>query len=335
MVKTGTKGIFQSDVLIRTAVIAALEEMKANPWLLDFVFAWLAHDDLTKTKKHYGEHGIEEAKEWFLNTEISVSMAYRPDRPEFPSINIELLNSNESGANSLGDVSNEGVSEDIDASEILIRPKPVLGPFTPASYDSTTGIVTLPTNLTTENLFSGNMLYDAVSNRGYVIDEVLDESTFTIAKGVTANFTRAFVAPRENFHTVLLESVEFAETYRLRCMVNTTPVHLTYLHSILMFILLRSKEDLLEARGFERTTITSGNIMYVEGKDATERISARDITISGFVRQFWPKRITQKIDGVIGGMKVLEGGQSPASIEQNVVDQGWSMEDDQFAALLK
>src|SRR4051812_27437995 len=101
MVRTTTKGIFQSDILIRTMLIQALKDLKDKPWLLDFVFAWLPDDDLTATQ--YGLVEVDKAKEWFQNTEIIVSMAYRTDRPQLPCIGIELVDSVEDIA-TLGDI---------------------------------------------------------------------------------------------------------------------------------------------------------------------------------------------------------------------------------------
>lgn len=328
MIRTTTRGIFQSDLLIRTAVMTAIEELRQNPWLLDFVFAWLPNDSLSKSD--YGDREVQDAKDWFLNTDISVTMAYRHDRPQLPCIGIELLDSNEGGANSLADVHYDS-SEYVNADEIIIRPKPALGPFTPKSYDSATGIVTLPDNVWTRNVFEGNILYDAVANKGYPIRSILSDTAFAIDKGVRANFTRAFVAPRESLQIAKLESVEFQETYRLRCYVNTTAVHLTYLHSILTFVLLRSKEALLESRGFERTVLRSQGIALNGSPEEPEKIYYRDIVISGFVRQYWPKTITPTIDGIIvESIRVIDGGKSPDGIAKQVEEQGWMMEKDHF-----
>lgn len=334
MISTRTKGIFQSDVLIRTAVLAALEDMRDNPWLLDFAFSWLANDDLTKGDKHYGVDGIEEAKTWFKNTKIAVVMSFRTDRPQLPCIAIELVDSSENGANSLGDVSSEGATESIEASDIVIRPRPILGPFTPKSYDSSTGTVTLPSGTTTSGVFAGNVLYDSKTNRGFIVKDVVDDSRFRIDAGVRANFTHAYVAASSQMHVAHLESVEFQETYRLRCYVNTAPVHLLYLYSILTFALLRYKQDLLEARGFERTTIRSQNIFEPQGADAAELLFARDTVISGYVRQYWPKSILPQIHGIaVGPLKVIGGGVSPTGIQSAVEEQGWMMDEDQLAGL--
>jgi len=75
---TSTLGIHQSDVIIRTAIIAALADLRANPWKLDYVFSSLPKDTLTA--KSYGEKDIAQAKRWFLSTEIPVTMVPRIDK---------------------------------------------------------------------------------------------------------------------------------------------------------------------------------------------------------------------------------------------------------------
>lgn len=330
MIRTSTKGILQSDILIRTAVIEAFNELRKDPWLLDFVFAWMVSDDLTRSQ--YGERDLQEAKNWFLKSEISVTMSYRVDRPQLPCVAIELIDSVEDAA-TLGDVSAEGPFEDIDGTETVIQPQPVLGPFTPRSYSSSTGKVILPNNLDTSNVFEGNIIFDTKTNKGYQITSVVDDSSFLINPGINANFTKAYIAPLNSFFTVFLESLIFRENYRLRCYVNTAPIHLTFLHSILLFQLLRKKEDLLEGRGFERSTVSSGPIGAWEGEENRELTWYRDITTAGYVRQYWPKRITPKLDGINFGIKIMDSGSTPLAIQTQVIGQGWGLEDDQFSAL--
>lgn len=330
MVRTSTKGILQSDILIRTAIMEALDEVRKTPWLLDFVFSWMVSDELTRSQ--YGEKELDEAKRWFLNSEIIVTMSYRVDRPQLPCIAIELIDSVEDVA-TLGDVNLEGPYEEIDGTETVIQPQPVLGPFTPKSYNSSTGKITLPDNLNTIQIFEGNIIFDIKTNKGYQIISIYDDSSFFINPGVNANFTKAYIAPLSSLYTVALESLSFRENYRLRCYVNTAPVHLTFLHSILLFQMLRKKEDLLEGRGFERSTINSGPIGAWEGEGNVELTWYRDITTTGYVRQYWPKKITPKLDGINFGIKIMDSGSTPPSIQDQVINQGWELEDDQFSAL--
>src|SRR6476646_6304158 len=46
---TNCKGVFQGDIIIRTALIEGMRDIRRQPWLLDYAFASLAQDDLTKS----------------------------------------------------------------------------------------------------------------------------------------------------------------------------------------------------------------------------------------------------------------------------------------------
>jgi hypothetical protein len=69
--------------------------------------------------------------------------------------------------------------------------------------------------------------------------------------------------------------------------------------------------------------------------ESKEIIFIRDITVTGFIRQYWPGRPTQKLDGIIvDSLKIIGGGTTPDAIRQQVIDQGiWDMENDQFSVL--
>ena len=98
---TEALGVHQSDVIIRTAIVAAIADLRANPWLLDYVFASLPRDD--RTMKDYGEKEVQRAKEWFMKTNVPVFMVPRMDEAKVPCITIKLLDSSEAEV-TLGDV---------------------------------------------------------------------------------------------------------------------------------------------------------------------------------------------------------------------------------------
>jgi hypothetical protein len=61
------KGIHPSDFILRTAMLAALQDMRDNPALLDWVFAACGRpaDEGRVPGKQ-----IQEGKQWFLNSKI-------------------------------------------------------------------------------------------------------------------------------------------------------------------------------------------------------------------------------------------------------------------------
>ncbi len=325
MIKSSVShGMVPSDILIRGAIVAALEDLRKNPRLLDYVFMWYSNDDLTS--KIYGDSEKARAKKWFLSTEIFVSMNYRADDVKFPMISIGLQSSTEDQS-TLGDVNYE-TTEDVPASEVAVTPQMLLGPFTPKSYDSATGIVTLPDNLTTDNVYDNTILVDTVSNRGFIIREVLDTTSFLIDEDSEANFTNSYVAPIDDFYVVSFESCLFKQSFSIKAFAQAEPVHVLYLQAILEFILMRYKELLLEARGFERSTISTGPLYEWKESDK-DTVYARDITLTGYVRQYWPKMISPKIQGIkIQGLEIMGGTVTPPGFLSLVLAQGWGMPDD-------
>lgn len=282
---TEARGIFQSDVIIRTALLAAFADMRKNPWLLDSAFANLRQDDLTL--KDYGDLEIARAKEWFLNNEIQVRLDIDPNPPKFPCVSVLLAQSTEE-ENTIADVHYQ-------TSEGLAQPWPVLvGPFVPKAYDLATGVMKLPDSVTFQSdIAPGMVLLDRIGQI-YTINDVRDATTIVIDPGITADFGDVVVKAAQPAYGVTIESASFREMYSIGCAVESEPVHLVYLHSIVTFALLRYREDLLEARGFERSSLASTETRKNPVFD-TEHVFSRYIAITGFVRQYWPKRIKARI----------------------------------------
>jgi hypothetical protein len=320
-------GIVPSDILIRTAIIAGLKDLRDNPFLLDYVFNWYSTDDLTKNI--YGDSEKRRAKNWFLNNEISVSMNFRTDDPKFPMIAIGLQSSSEDQA-TLGDV-NYDVSEETPSSEFGIKIDPILGPFTP-TYDPVTGYVIIPDGFSTSEVFVNQILFSPSIKEGFVITDVLSDNRFVIQTGLNVDFTNAIIMPIDSFYVVSIESCLFKETYLLKCFAQSDPVNLLYLHSILVFILYRYKQEFLEKRGFDRQ-VTSSGPMYVHQlpQSQNEMTFGRDVTLTGYCRQYWPKMISPKIQGVkINGIEIVSGTTTPDALLALVQAQGWHMLDDNF-----
>lgn len=319
-------GWVPSDVLVRTAITSALDDLRKNPFLLDYIFQWFASDDLTNNV--YGETERQRAKKWFLNTEIFILMNYRADDPKFPCVSVGLQSSVED-LSTLGDV-NYDTQEEVQASDVgIISPLIQVGPFTPKSYDPTTGIVVFPDNLSTDIVFVNQILTDVTNNVGYVIRDVLDESSIKIDPNLlNVNLTNSYIAPIDSFYVTAIESCLFKQTFSLKCFAQSEPVHLLYLHTIIEFILFRYKELLLEGRGFDRSTVASGPV-YIFSETEKELTFGRDITLTGYVRQYFPKSINPKIQGFkIHGIEILGGTATPVGLLSTVKAQGWGMPGD-------
>src|SRR5277367_1781615 len=86
-------GVTNTDIILRTAIMTALDDVRANPWILDFFLQSLLHDELTR--KFYGEKELLEIKSWVLDNEIFVTMAHQLNQAKQPHISIEVAEENE------------------------------------------------------------------------------------------------------------------------------------------------------------------------------------------------------------------------------------------------
>lgn len=305
-------GIHQSDVIIRSALTAAIADLRANPWLLDYVFASLPQDTLTW--KEYGEKSVQQAKQWFLRTNIPVKVVPVLNELTVPCVTISLISSSEvTQESTIGDVHSE-------SSEQTTSPWPALTPiFAPVSYNQSTGIMVVPT--LPEDIYPapGMYLVDKVG-RYHEVLEVLDSTTLKIQPGTVADFRETILKSGRAGFVANIESSSFREAYRVGVHVGGDPAPLVWLHSIVTFILMRYKEALLEARGFERSTHSSSDFQR-DSQFETEMVFSRYIELTGYVRQYWPKAIASPIDAVVmdpirvsgenASVKVADAGVDP------------------------
>ena len=283
---TEALGIQQSDIIIRGAIIAAINDLRANPYLLDYAFASLPADTLTA--KEYGIAEVAKAKDWFQHQEIKVFLNVNFNNVQFPCISIALANSVEDDT-TLGDVHYQP-QEDTDINWPLFA-----GPITPVSYTTTTGVLVFSKESLGGLILAPGMLVVDKTGQQYPIVDVPDyTTTVAIAKGTVADFTDCSIRPARPAQVTSIESAAYKETYSLGCHADSESVHVTYLHSILVFALLRYKETLLEGRGFERSTISSADLRR-DDETLPEMIYSRYVTITGYIRQAWPKVTANKI----------------------------------------
>lgn len=317
---TKSLGLFQSDIIIRTGIVAALQEMRAHRWLLDYIFAQLPQDGLTY--KQYGIAEAEKFKKWFLETEINVRMNYDLlQNPKFPCISIALVESTEDKS-PLGD-KNYDIIEKLSSSTLIAT----IGPLAAVSYDTNTGKLVIP-NDNNVDIYAGMLVLDGNTRMTYPILELDSNTDLYITTGIQSTLSNLFIVPADQYYAVTLERTQARETYRLGCHAQGHSIELTYLYYVLLFIIHWGKQKYFEARGFELSKYSSTDFIP-EAEFANEIVFSRYTTFSGLVNHFWPKSASLTIQGVNGGLfKVLDGGQSPNSIDTS--NQMWSMElDDQ------
>jgi hypothetical protein len=282
-------GIFQGDLIIRTAIIEAINDLRRNPYLLDYVFASLPVDTLTA--KEYGAQDVAKAKDWFQKTNVFTYLSININEVKFPCISINLVSSTEE-ENTFSDTHYQP-TEDVDRDWPLLA-----GPLTPSTYNSVNGtIVFTEASLKGLVLVSGMII---VTNTGqaYPVLEVPDNvTTVVIESGHILDLEDVQVRAARPAYVARVESAGYREVYSLGCHVDSEAIHLIYLHSILIFALHRYRETLLEGRGFERSSITSTDLRR-DDSNLPEFMYDRYVQLTGYVRQSWPKAIARKMESM-------------------------------------
>lgn len=301
-------GIVQSDLLIRHAIIEGIRQLRANPWLLDYIWSWQKYDSLTKNK--YGQKEIDQAKKWFLSTEIPVFLYGLQENIQSPSVTIQLSNAEPEHV-TLGDIH---YTPSIEVDHPTEQWPPLTAPLNPV-YDNSAGKIVLPED---PGIIIVPGLKMVLSNgTAYEIQKVDSNTVFYIEEGLVVDLKDSVIKSNSAKVLLPLESMMYKETYIIGCHVNTEPAHLLYLYSIIAFVLLWGKEELLEARGFAKSFFNASDFGKNEAFQV-ENMWARYINLTGTVQHIWPKQFVGKIDGIeISALKVIGGENVPSPLDPN------------------
>lgn len=107
--ETEVTGVFQGAIIIRSAIIRALQELRENPNLIWDALASLPQDDLTAGR--YGELTIQQCIDWFTKTNCPVKLGLVLTQMTSPCVSVELVGGDEAEA-TIGDVDYNVVEED-------------------------------------------------------------------------------------------------------------------------------------------------------------------------------------------------------------------------------
>lgn len=317
-------GIFQGDIIIKRAIELGIEDMRKNPWLIDHMM-----DDLVKSPyfdKEYGQKQIDACKEWFKRSRIGFYMSQENGRNEYPCITIEMGSSNEKQEmKTMADQSTE--SEILLPNKIGKKIPYVVKPFVPTGYDISSGTVSLPDNLVgIDDVAEGMILVDPTTGNGYPIEDI-NADGIVIEAGLPIEASELAVLPMNQFYKARVEHTFFQETYNIGCHAHGDPQSLMFLHSIVLYSLLRYRESLFEANGFTETTF-SNSPPGINPSFSTEAevLWSRTVSISGQVENSWiktPRRVIENValrektaTGFKGGIKIISNFDPPEFIDE-------------------
>ena len=291
-----TIGIFQGDLIVKTAIELGLEDMRKQPWLIEDVFRSLIENPILKLK--YGMKEVARAKEFIINNNIPIYMSHRIDKMEYPCITISIGSSHEDeNLATLGD--NSVAVEDYDPSDIGKPIKYIIPPFKPSSYDKTTGIVEVPLDIEEyKYIGEGMVLVDPKTGNGWIINKKAGENGFQIESGSDLPKGDVGIIPQYQIWRARRERAISQEQYNIGCHVHGDPSTLIFLYGVVKYALFRYREGLLEANNFQLSRLTSTDMVKSDMFDV-ENVYSRWITLRGQVEESWvktPKRFIEAID---------------------------------------
>lgn len=294
--------IVQSDLLIKTAIHHVLEEVKKQPWLLDDILSELTCDPLLSTI--YGKKEIDRAKEWLANNQIEILLKFRNDNAPTPYVSISLGSSSEATEHAtLGDATSE--VKTLTPTQVN-KPIPyIIKPFVIQNYDQATGAVEVPDGTQIITVSPGMFLVDPDTGNAYEIEKRDGTHIFLLNQPVIT-MTKAGVIPQYMEWRARVEQAWFKETYSIGCHVHGDPAPLLWLHSILLYGMLRYRESLFEARGLAISSVASTDLVErttAFDNPAGEQVFSRWITLTGIVRNTWIKGPQRVIESLVLGEK--------------------------------
>jgi hypothetical protein len=334
LVQNNVSGIYSSRLIVKTAIEAALNDIRKNSWLLDWATYQLIQDPLTKDT--YGQAECDRAKNWFLQNEIKVVQAYQLNENTIPCISVNLTSSVEE-ISQLGDVDANPIETFDAVTPGAKQPNILAGPLT-AAYNPDNGWLTIPATSATYFIFPGAVIIDQTLQVGYTIIDVIDQQTFVIVPAlVNANFTNTIIVPSigQNNYIQSIESVHMKDTFALGVHCYSDSFFCEYLYDILMMILYRYKQEFFEKRGFERTTVSAGDFRPWD-TGSGQVMFERYVNLVGVCVYSWVKHISAPITGVlVYDLKILAPTPTPAAYLPQVYRQSWTLSKDKPGPILK
>jgi hypothetical protein len=233
------------------------------------------------------------------------------DKLEFPAVTIELGSVDEKmDMRHLADLSTEAVTL---YPNTINKPIAYLVRPTAGSYDPTTGTFTFASAVDLSTIVPGQVLVDPSTGNGYVIKSVKSATEIGLLLNLTLSAPTYAIIPQFQAYQARVGHAFMQENYSVTCHGMDQQTTL-WLHSIVMYLLLRYRQSLLEAQGGAESIIRSTKMYANEDySDAGQIIWSRSINLSLQTESQWimqPHRYIESIslgndDGFTGGVKII------------------------------
>lgn len=330
--------IFQTDVLIKTLLEQSLADLKKNMWLMDYILWDFTHSPFLRAP--YGQKQVDAAKEFFQNNNINIFHQFVKDKEKFPCIILTLGTSSESQEyRTMGDVGTETIG--LQPSYVGQKIPYVVSPFVPTGFEVSTGTITAPPGVDITEVSAGMIVLNPLTGDGTPVLSINGQDIL-IQAGLELDSSTLAVVPQFRYFQTRLGRSFFQETWNITCATND-PQTLLWLHSVVVFTMLRYREFMEHNGVLEITNFSSTDMFNPEFSNAGgEEIYCRQITISNKVLQTWPRDLHRKIEtilvrdvnaeaissldpkGYVGGIRIYSNNTTPP-LQQN--DSTWYTEE--------
>lgn len=277
-----SRGIFASDVFLRTSLISAWNDLRESPIRMREIFAGLAFDELTQ--KVYGEKEIQQAIDFITENNVTfVNSNTFISNPKFPAVVIKLLGSDES-ANTLNDVHSL-------PTELVNDPQFDVPDVAPISFDLQTGEIVLPADwIATYGVSSGMTVTDA-NGKKFTVDQVFLPDTILLKEtNIQADFSKINIAWDGGNALAIVGSAFFKESYQMTLYTTGEPFYSMYLYSLVEYLLLSTRDE-LASRGMDISSVRAGSIEEDRNFSGSNLTFARNLSFECLVQKTWYKRI--------------------------------------------
>ena len=285
------------DLIVESVIRDGLANLKADPTIIDDLFAQLAY---TYADRKYGAAEIAKIKTWITGSDaenISIMQAYNVADAKLPAIVIQLGSDIESEA--FLDDFEEDLQEDITSGAALAAITKVAA-FTPTSYDSTANIVYVADGVDLSVVYDNYIFVDASDTEHTITNAIsdVDGDKFFIIEPNGAVDVAGDCTIKTFLEYTQLEIRGSHQNVQLLLTVTTKDALTTkFLYTILKYILKSRKKSLMQ-RGMAKITM-SGSDFNRNQQYEGDVVYTRFLTLSGHILESWRSDQVDLTDNVV------------------------------------
>lgn len=278
-----SRGIFASDIFLRTSLQAAYSEIIQNEAQLRQIFSGLLFDPLTQ--EIYGEKEVSAAVDWIKNNEVKIYTTNSfQSNPTTPAVVVHCVSSEEA-ANTLNDNAFE-------PTEFLSVPEFEVPAVSPIDFSLESGELTLPFSwIESYGVSAGMKVFDANGVPFTVSSVLLPDTIFLTEQNIQADFSTVNINWENGNAVATVGEALFRESYQITMYSQGEMFYAQYLYSLIEYLLLSIRDSVLAPRGMDVSSVRSGPIEEDRFFGGNNLMFARTISFESIVHKTWFKTI--------------------------------------------